>query len=74
MHTTKVVDKKKLSNGEIAVLIQCCEDPTEQSWHTLSFTKDTAAADVTAWLADRHAHVQDSHATAQAIDAQLSVL
>jgi hypothetical protein len=73
-HATKTIEKKKLSDGAFAVLIQCCDDPSTNSWHTLEVGKSTTAAEVTAWLADRHKHVQDSHATAEAVDKQLAAL
>ena len=72
-HITKILEKKKLSDGQIAVLIQCC-DESYQSWHTLSITKDTTSTDVTGWLTDRQSYVQDSHATAEAVDTQLAAL
>ena len=73
-HTSRIVAKKKLADGQIAVLIQCCDDATHQSWHTFSVTKDTQTTDLTAWLAERQQHVQDGHAAALAVDAHLDSL
>ena len=74
MHTSTIIEKKKLTDGQIAVLIQCCADPTTNSWHTISITKDTTTDEVTAWLTGVQQHVQDGHAAAQAVDEHLDSL
>lgn len=33
MHTTEIIDFKKLSDSEFAVLIKCCDDHLH--WHTM---------------------------------------
>jgi len=73
-HVSKIIEKKKLSDGQIAVLIRCCEDVTTDSWHTLTLTTDTAPDDVTAWLVERKANVQTQHAASLAAAAVLDTL
>ena len=73
-HTARIIEKKKLADGQIAVLMQCCDDPSTNSWHTLSITKDTTTDEVSAWVADAEQHVQDSHSAAQAVDLHLESL
>ena len=73
-HASKLIGRKKLTDGQFAVLIRCCGDQTTDSWHTLSVTKDTAKADVTAWIAGRQQHVEDGHAVACAVDTYLGTV
>jgi len=73
-HKTKIVAKKKLADGQLAVLLRCCDDQTTDSWHTLHFNKNTKPADVDAWLADRHQHVQDGHEAARLLDEHIASL
>lgn len=34
-HVIEIVESKTLSDGAIAVCVECCGDPTTRSWHTL---------------------------------------
>lgn len=34
-HTVSIVDYKKLSNGQFAIMTQCCGDAQHTSWHTM---------------------------------------
>ena len=70
-HIAKAVEKRSESSGQVSVLIRCCDDTTTDSWHTLSVSPTTTADDVTAWLAERKAAVQEQHAAHQAAVAAL---
>lgn len=35
MHKTKIIEYKKLGDGQFSVLIQCCDHPEHTSWHTM---------------------------------------
>jgi hypothetical protein len=74
MHDVKIIEKKRLSDGQIAVLIQCCGDSQHQSWHTLEVNLSTTPESITAWAEDRKQHVQTQHALTQAADAHLESL
>lgn len=34
-HKTKILEYRKLSDGQFAVKIQCCDDEQHASWHTM---------------------------------------
>jgi hypothetical protein len=34
-HKTKILEYRKLSDGQFSVLIQCCDDEQHTSWHTM---------------------------------------
>jgi len=72
-HVTTVQDKRKLSDGQIAVLIQCC-DAGHQSWHTLQVAPDTTAEEVTAWVDARKTETAAQHEAMLAADATLAGL
>ena len=36
IHTTEIVEFKKLSNGQFAICIRCCGNPSTDSWHTMA--------------------------------------
>jgi len=36
MHTTEIVEAKKLSNGLVAAKIRCCGDASTDHWHTMA--------------------------------------
>ena len=73
-HVAAVVEKKKLSDGQIAVCLRCCADATTDSWHTLSITAESTPADLTAWLDSRKAAVEALHQAHQDADAALQNL
>jgi hypothetical protein len=73
-HVSKIVEKKKLSDGQIAVLIQCCEDATHQGWHTLQVDSTITPDAVSVWLADRKSAVGAQHAAMLAADSALDML
>jgi hypothetical protein len=74
MHVATIVDKKRLSDGQIAVLVRCCNDPEQQSWHTLEVDLTVTADKIDQWLTERKQVVQDNHAVNQAADAHLESL
>lgn len=38
MHNAKIIRAVQLSDGEIAILARCCDDPSTDSWHTMKVT------------------------------------
>ena len=38
MHNAKIIQAVQLSDGEIAILARCCNDPSTDSWHTMKVT------------------------------------
>lgn len=38
MHNAKIIRAVQLSDGEIAILARCCDDPMTDSWHTMKVT------------------------------------
>lgn len=37
-HTTEIVAYKKLSDGQFALCVRCCNDTMHDSWHTVDAT------------------------------------
>ncbi len=35
-HTVQIIETKQLSDGEFAILSQCCDDPMTKSWGTMA--------------------------------------
>lgn len=35
-HTPKVVETKELNDEQVSYRLRCCDDPTSDSWHTMS--------------------------------------
>ena len=73
-HTVKVAEKKKVGDSQVAVLLQCCDEVTTRSWHTLGITSETTQADITAWLDARKADVSALHDAHIRADAALDDL
>lgn len=36
MHTTEIVEFKKLSSGQMSALIRCCGNASTDHWHTMA--------------------------------------
>lgn len=63
-HETKILDYKKLSNGQFSVLIQCCGD--HASWHTMA-----ATVDVEDFVSKARARVAAEHEAANVAQQKL---
>jgi hypothetical protein len=74
VHTVKVVSKKRLSDGQIAVCLRCCDDESTDSWSTLGITGQTVPADIAAWVQDRKADIKALHQAHLDADAALDTL
>jgi hypothetical protein len=70
-HVAKVIEKKQLSDGAIAIRLRCCGDPSTDSIATLYVKADT---DVAAWAAKEKTRVQDAHARMLAAHVALDSL
>lgn len=35
-HSSEIVAYKKLSNGQFSFCVRCCDNPSTDSWHTVS--------------------------------------
>ena len=35
-HQTEIVGYKKINNGQFAVCLRCCGNPSTDSWHTMA--------------------------------------
>ena len=56
-HQAKVVDKKQIADGAIAVTLRCCDDPATDSTATIYVTPDT---ELKSWLDAEKKRVQDN--------------
>lgn len=72
----KLIEKQKLSNGEIAVRLRpdAATDDTHDSWHTKRISASTTAAEITTWLTSCRSDVEAQHAAMLAADALLQGL
>jgi len=57
-----VVLNKLESNGAIAVLMRCCDDPSTDSWHTLYVQPETKNQDVLGFMARIKSRTEQQHA------------
>lgn len=71
-HKTKLLEYRKLSDGQFSVLIQCCDDAAHTSWHTMhaSVAADDEARTASigahrARIAELHAHALHAEAAIQ---------
>lgn len=65
-HTTEIVAYKKLSDGQFAVCVRCCDDTDHDSWHTVDAT---TLLDPEKYAASLDAH-RDKVATGHAVAVQ----
>ncbi len=73
-HSVKIIDYKKLNDGQIAVAAQCCCDPVHTSWHTMAaaIVLDQAAfqSDID-WHINRVAQQHETALQAEAVMPEL---
>lgn len=60
-HISKVVEWREVSNGQIAVKIRCCDDPSTDHWHTMASQVAADNGRLMSSLATAHSLVTDQH-------------
>lgn len=60
-HTTKIVEKKILSDGAIAVRVRCCGDSSTDSVTTIYIKPSTTEKEVGDLMQKHHDHVSKQH-------------
>lgn len=69
MHTTEIVEFRKINDEQYSVLIRCCGNSATDHWHTMAYLADKtqrmANLDVERQkVAERHAAAIEAHAEA----------
>lgn len=60
-HSVEVVASKTLSDGAIAVCVECCGDSTTRSWHTIHAVNAMSEADLDAEITKHQERVSTQH-------------
>lgn len=61
-HVAKMVHSKLESNGAIACLMRCCDDPTTDSWHTLYVQPETSSQEIQDFIRAAQTRTEQQHA------------
>lgn len=61
-HIAKIVHSKIESDGAIACLVRCCDDPATDSWHTLYVQPETSNQNIQDFIKGAQGRVQRQHA------------
>jgi len=61
-HIAKMIISKLESDGAVAVLMRCCDDPATDAWHTLYVKPETSNQDVLAFLKAVQGRTEQQHA------------
>lgn len=73
-----VVDTKVLSDGQLAVLVRCENDPTTDSWHTMTIDPNMDDAEIDTFIAsniaDHKQRVARLYTARQKVHAKLAGL
>jgi len=62
-HTTKIVEKKIVSNGAIAVRVRCCDDSSTDSVTTIYIKPSMTEKEIVDLVQNHHAYVSRQHET-----------
>jgi hypothetical protein len=60
-HTVQIIETKQLSDGEFAILSQCCDDPTTKSYGTLSAATCSDPAKLQSFIDFHHNRIANLH-------------
>lgn len=60
-HTVQIIETKQLSDGEFAILSQCCGDSTTKSYGTLSAATCSDPAKLQAFIDYHHNRIANLH-------------
>jgi hypothetical protein len=74
MHKVQLIEKKPLSNGQLAYKLRCCNNESTDSWHTLTVTPGMTAEDISAEVEEKKQLCSQQHSAMITASSALDLL